>query len=226
MLDLSPHLEWQAGPETPQLAPGEVHLWRATLTEPQPGLYDTLSTAEHVRAGRFYQERDRQRFITAHGVLRSILGRYLETDPRHVEFAAGPFGKPLLMPNFRGIHFNLSHSDNLMLLAVARTREVGVDVELMRSDVPFESLAEHYFEPTEAWSIRTAPNEERATRFYEMWTSTEARLKAAGTGFADPGTVVQLDRWSLLTLTPASGYAAALAVEGDGFDLQCWSWPN
>ena len=224
MLERPSATTWEPGPQRPLLAPGEVHVWRAPLSEAGPELYDTLSTAELVRAARFHREGDRQRYIAAHGLLRCILARYLEMDARQLEFGAGKFGKPVLLPNFRGIRFNLSHSDSLMLLAVAPTREVGVDIEYMRDNVPFESLAEHYFDPAEAWKIRTAPHAERANRFYQTWTSTEARLKAAGTGFMESDTVIQPEQWSLLTLTPGAGYAAALAVEGKGFDLQCWSW--
>ncbi len=219
-------LPFTPAPEQPELVPSQVHLWRARLTKPHPAWSEMLSPAEWVRAARFHQERDRERFLAAHGLLRCILGRYLRMDPRDLTFGAGAYGKPALLANFRGLQFNLSHSDQLMLLAVTATREVGVDLEYMRPGVPFETLAEHYFDPSEAWSIRTAPPTERASRFYETWTSTEARLKAAGTGFAAARTVVEPDRWSLLTLTPAEGYAAALAVEGGEFALQCWSWPN
>ena len=216
--------DWEAGPLEPELAPGEVHVWRAALERPTPDLLETLSPAEWVRARRFHQESDRQRFIAAHGLTRCILARYLAIDPADVEFGAGQHGKPFLARSRTGIQFNLSHSDSLMLLAVARDREVGVDVEYMRDNVPFESLAEHYFEPSDAWTVRTAPVSERAGRFYQMWTNTEARLKALGTGFLAPDLSITPERWSLLTLHPAAGYAATLAVEGSGFDLHCWSW--
>ncbi|HEV7402758.1 MAG TPA: 4'-phosphopantetheinyl transferase superfamily protein [Chthoniobacteraceae bacterium] len=217
-------IDFAAAPAQPRLGPGEVHLWRADLQGDPTEYSEVLSPEEWVRAGRFHFERDRRRFIAAHGLLRIILAKYTGIAAHDLRFGAGPHGKPLLEPNFTGLQFNLSHSDELMLLAVTRSREVGVDLEFMRENVPFESLAAHYFPPTDAWHIRTSPPAERAGLFYETWTITEARLKAAGTGFAEPATVVQPDRWSLRTLTPASGYAAALAVEGDPFELRCWSW--
>lgn len=213
-----------AAPAQPRLGASEVHLWRADLQCDAAEFSEVLSPEEWVRAGRFHFDRDRRRYLVAHGLLRIILAKYTGIAPHDLRFGAGPHGKPLLEPNFTGLQFNLSHSDELMLLAVTRSREVGVDLELMRENVPYESLAAHYFPPTDAWHIRTAPTAERAGLFYETWTITEARLKAAGTGFAEPTTVIQPDRWSLRTLTPASGYAAALAVEGDDFELQCWSW--
>lgn len=215
-----------AAPAEPRLGPGEVHLWRAALQGEPEEYSGILSPEEWVRAGRFHFERDRRRYVAAHGLLRIILSKYTGIAADELRFGAGPHGKPLLEPNFTGLQFNLSHSDDLMLLAVSRAREVGVDLELMREGVPYESLAAHYFPPGEAWQIRTSPPAERAGLFYEAWTSTEARLKAAGTGFAEPGSVIQPDRWSLRTLTPATGYAAALAVEGGAFELACWAWPS
>jgi 4'-phosphopantetheinyl transferase len=215
-----------AAPAQPRLAEGAVHLWRADLLSNAEACSSALSPEEWLRAGRFHFARDRRRYVAAHGLLRTILAKYTGLAPHELCFGAGPHGKPMLEPNFTGLQFNLSHSDELMLLAVTRSREVGVDLECMRENVPYESLAAHYFPPTEAWHIRTSPPAERAGLFYEAWTSTEARLKAAGTGFAEPASVIQPDRWSLRTLTPATGYAAALAVEGDDFDLQCWAWPS
>jgi 4'-phosphopantetheinyl transferase len=214
------------GPDQPRLNVGEVHLWRADLHDAPEEYASLLSPEEWVRAGRFHFEHDRRRYVASHALLRTILGRYTGIAPQEIGFGAGPFGKPLLQPNFRDIHFNLSHSGDLMLLAISQTRAVGVDLELMRENIPFESLAAHYFPPSEAWQIRTAPPEQRAGQFYETWTITEARLKAEGTGFAEPGIVVHPDRWSLRTLTPATGYAAALAVEGRDFELACWAWPS
>ena len=111
-----------------------------------------------------------------------------------------------------------------MLLAVTHARDLGVDLEFMRHDMPFETLADHYFDPEAAGDLRLLPAAQRAWKFYDVWTCTEARLKAHGVGIADGLHVVEPDRWSLLKLTPAAGYAAALAVEGGDFQLECWSW--
>ena len=216
--------DWQPAPHAPRLRAGEVHLWRAPLGDATPELRDTLSPAECVRAERFHFERDRRRFIAARGLLRTILGRYLDLDPREVRFVFGEHGKPALDGACSTLRFNLSHSDDLLLLAVSHAREVGVDVEFMRADVPFGALADRYFEPEDAWRLRLLPPAERAWHFYELWTSTEARLKAGGRGLGGGTHIVAPDRWSLLRLTPAAGYAAALAVEGGAFQLNCWSW--
>jgi phosphopantetheinyl transferase len=74
------------------------------------------------------------------------------------------------------------------------------------------------------WDLRLLPTSERARKFYDIWTSTEAQLKASGTDNARRLRLANPDDWALLTLTPAAGYAAALAVEGSDFALECWSW--
>lgn len=220
-----PLAHWKSAATHPSLRAGEVHLWRARLAEAdEHSLRGLLSPSESVRAERFHFPRDRARFIAGRGLLRTILGRYLELDPRALRFTQGPSGKPELAGVCSALRFNLSHSDDLMLLAVTHARAVGVDLELMREDVPFQTLADFYFEPEEAWRLRLLPAPERAWKFYDLWTSTEARLKAEGQGIGQDLRVLEPDRWSLLTLTPAAGYAAALAVEGGDFQLACWSW--
>ena len=217
---------WQTAPTQLRLSAGEVHLWRAELSGLAEQLGESLSPAEWIRAGRYHFERDRERFIAARGLVRTILGRYLGVEPRDLRFSFGEHGKPALDGICNTLRFNLSHSDNLLLLAVSHAREVGVDVEFMRADVPFATLADRYFEPEAAWQLRLIPPDERALHFYEIWTSTEARLKADGRGLSGGTRIVEPDRWSLLKLRPADGYAAALAVEGGDFQLNCWSWPK
>jgi len=214
---------WQSARRPAPLRAGGVHLWRAPLT-PTAELSATLSPADWMRAERFHFTRDRERFIAARGLLRTILAEYLDADPRELRFRSGAHGKPELEDTASSLRFNLSHSDDLMLLAVTHARDIGVDLEFMRSDVPFESLADHYFDPEDAWDLRLLPAAQRAWKFYDVWTCTEARLKAHGVGLANGFQVVEPDRWSLLKLTPTAGYAAALAVEGGDFQLDCWSW--
>jgi 4'-phosphopantetheinyl transferase len=216
---------WKPAPEHPSLRPGEVHVWSIALSENDPDeLGRLLSTKEWFRAQRFHFDADRTRFICGRGLLRRILGRYLEIDPRELRFAEGPHGKPELTGLHTSLRFNLSHSDDLMLLAVTHTRAVGIDLELMRDNMPVETLADYYFEPEDAWRLRLLPPTQRVWKFYELWTSTEARLKADGVGLGGGLKVLEPDRWSLLKLTPAEGYAAALAVEGGSFQVECWSW--
>ncbi len=220
---LQPLFNWPAGPVRPQLAPGEIHLWRAALDDPirLSGAEAVLSREELLRAGKFARALDRQRFIAAHGALRMVLGLYLSADPQSLEFRAGPMGKPALVQTFTDLRFNLSHSGELALIAVTRGREVGVDVERVQRDIEFDPIVEHYFEPTEAWDLRTAPPQERVGRFFDLWTRKEACVKAQGVGL---GMKIETHRFGVRNLCPALGYAGAVASEGDEWRLACWNW--
>lgn len=219
----SPPLNWPAGPVHPKLAPGEIHLWRATLDDPVrlAGAEAVLSREELFRAGRFARVIDRERFIAAHGALRMVLGLYVSADPQSLEFRTGPMGKPALVQTFTDLRFNLSHSGDIALIAVTRGREVGVDVERVQRDIEFDPIVEHYFDPTEAWDLRTAPPHERVGKFFDLWTRKEACVKAEGTGL---GLKTRTDRFGVRNLSPGLGYAGAVACEGHEWQLACWHW--
>jgi 4'-phosphopantetheinyl transferase len=218
-----PSLNWPAGPVRPRLAPGEIHLWRATLDNPirLAGAEAVLAREEILRAGRLASGADRNRFIAAHGALRMVLGLYLAADPQSLEFRTGPTGKSILVQTFTDLRFNLSHSGDLALIGVTRGREVGVEVERVQRDIEFDPIVEHYFEPAEAWSLRTTSPHERAGRFFDLWTQKEARAKAGG---SSARTKIGMDHFGARNLCPALGYAGAVASEGDEWELACWHW--
>lgn len=212
---------WNHANTPAPLRAGEVHLWRAGL-QPTEATRKALSPSDWRRAEAFHFERDRDRFIASRGIQRQVLAQYLGLDADEVEFHAGEHGKPHLPDTT--LRFNLSHSDDLMLLAVTHGRELGVDVEYMKANVPFEMLADHYFDPDDAWDLRLLPAAQRPWKFYDIWTTTEAQLKASGLGLSQGTKVPDADRWSMMKFRPAEGYAAAVAVEGGEFNLTCWSW--
>jgi 4'-phosphopantetheinyl transferase len=217
-------MNWTAGPIRPQLASGEIHLWRAALDSPArlAGSEAVLSREEALRSRRFVRTVDRERFIVAHGALRMVLGLYLSVDPQSLEFRNGPMGKPALVQTFSDLRFNLSHSGDLALIAITRGRDVGVDVEFVERDIDFDPIVEQYFDPTEAWDLRTAPPQERVSRFFDLWTRKEACLKAEGLGLGSPAP--HTDRFGVRNLCPADGYAGAVASEGNEWQLACWQW--
>lgn len=210
----------------PRLRAGEVHLWQASLDRLPEAMRSTLSRAEWLRSGRFHFAEDRERYISTRALVRAILAKYLDQDPATLQFASGPQGKPALLNAATFLRFNLSHSDDLMLLAVTFGREVGVDLEAIRSQVHYEMLAEHYFSPEDQWALRITPSVERHRKFFELWTRTEARLKARGLGLGETPSSTDRAELSVRSLEPANGYAAAVAVEGDTFDLTCFQWQN
>ena len=220
---IPPPIHWPAGPERPVLMPGEIHIWRTPLDNAArlAAAESVLSRDEALKAGRFVFAPDRDRFIAAHGALRMVLASYLSADPCALEFKIGVMGKPELVQTFTDLRFNLSHSGNLALIAVTRGRDVGVDLEFVQEDMAYEQIVEHYFDPAEVWSLRTAPPPTRAARFFDLWTRKEACLKAEGSGL---GAVPSMRQFVVRNLVPALGYAGAIASEGDDWKLACWDW--
>jgi 4'-phosphopantetheinyl transferase len=226
----------------------EVHVWQVRLDRPESALRRMsrlLSADETERAERFRVERVRHRFVLGRGVLRMILGRYAGRHPAHLRFRYGEHGKPALADG-GDLCFNVSHSDSLALYAVARGREIGVDVERLRPLPRAERIAERFFSLPERAALRATPSERRLEAFYTCWTRKEAYIKARGDGLGHPldrfavsiapGEPARLwaageadggeiARWSLDAVPPAPGYVAALVARGSGWRLVSRSWP-
>lgn len=211
-----------------QLACDEVHSWCASLDVPPEAsarLYATLTPDERNRSARFRFERDRQRFIVAHGVLRELLGRYLRAQPGRISYVYNAFGKPALDGEFGGrLKFNLSHSAGLALIAIAAEADVGVDLECIRGQSDYAEIARRFFSAAEVGQLTALPSDRYAEAFIGCWTRKEAYLKARGVGLAGFSVPPPDERWSLLTLQPAAGYVGALAIEGSGWRLSQWQW--
>lgn len=252
-LSMQGELEWRLPPADLSLPEDEVHVWRAAL-DVAPGevaqLVRTLSTDERQRAERLYAERDRQRYIVGRARLRGILARYLGGEPARLAFEYAPGGKPALaeasthLLRGHGISFNLAHSHALALYAVSHGRAVGVDIEYVRAFPDASQIAERYFAPGERAQLRALAPDHQLAGFFACWTRKEAFIKATGEGLARPldnfevslapgepaallrvgGEPETAGRWTLVALTPAPGYAAALAVAGQGWRLACWQW--
>ncbi len=220
-----------------------IHVWRAALDN-AADLRGLLSADELARAARFHFERDSARFIAMRGVLRSILGIYTSVPPVQLKFRYAARGKPSLADNPRDVRFNLSHSHDLALIAVALGCELGVDVEYIKDSTAGPEIAERFFSRAEVVALRALPKALRRDAFFAGWTRKEAYIKATGMGlFAEldrftvslapdepaallrvAGAAAEASRWSLFELNPGEGYAGALAVEGRDVQISCWHW--
>jgi phosphopantetheinyl transferase len=189
---------------------GIVHVWQANLAGAEAdGLEDLLCAEELARAARIIHERHRRPWIRSRGILRALLGRYLDRDPRELRFSLGPYGKPRLEaivsspdrvsgPDCVDLRFNLSHSGTLALYAVSAGREVGVDIECAR--------------------------ERYTAQFLREWVAREAAVKCRGTGLgATSRDSPTAELWTAeLDVGPQA--AAAVTVEGERCELRCWEW--
>lgn len=240
---------WLSPPDHLTLRRNAVCVWCIPAAAGVPdGVQELLSEDERVRAARFRFQKDRERYILAHGAKRSILARYLGLEPGGVRFDYGTYGKPLVVATYRGrrLGFNLSYSGEVALLAVGLGRDVGVDAEFIREDFIGEDIVERFFSPAEIAVMRAVPVEARRAAFFDYWTRKEAVIKAAGAGLympldtfdvsMGPGEVSlvvetrdeggESRRWTVRMLDVGADYSAALAVEGRGWQLYQyrWSW--
>ena len=145
----------------------------------------------------------------ASGALRDVLAAYLETSPEAIRIVDGAHGKPELAGG--ELHFNLSHSGDVGLVAVAAEREVGVDVERIDSRRDVVALAERALGAEGADAVRAAPEADRSAVFHRAWARREAVAKCAGTGLSIPPPDAPRQ---VSDLDVGDGYAAALAVAG------------
>ena len=221
------------------LTGSDIHVWCASLNvSPQDLSYygSLLSPDEVQRAERFYFEKDRDRFIIGRGLLRTILGGYLNLEPAQIEFVYGEHGKPAINSrlNDQALEFNLSHSKDLALYAFNWNRKVGIDIEYMIPMADMDDFARQFFTPNETALINSLTGQQKEDTFFKTWTCKEAFLKANGEGLTVPINQVEISftnlgavrlksigresgqvaNWCLEMLDHFPGYNAALAVEG------------
>lgn len=210
-------------PGVPPLAPGELHVWRATVdVAPHHGaeLERCLSADERERAARRRHELDRRRYISARGILRRLLAGYLDRDPTEVGMAYGSRGKPELAGdgNAAALNFNVSHSGPLAIYAFARGAGVGVDLERVRPLSHADRVAERVFPSAELLRWRALPPDDRLDGFFTRWTRLEAVAKLHGGGVwwlvRRGGSLPPGHELSILDLSAPAGYRAAAAVGG------------
>lgn len=147
----------------------------------QQRLEDSLSESERQHLAALRLAADRERFRLGRGSLRLLLGTWLELPPQAVPLATGRHGKPHC-PD--GPPFNVSHSGDLILLALHPQRSVGVDVERLRPDLDWPALARRLLSAAEQAALAACPPHDRPEAFLAAWCRLEARLKARGDGLA------------------------------------------
>jgi 4'-phosphopantetheinyl transferase len=187
-----------------------------------------LSREETARAARYYFEKDRAAYIVGRGVVRHLLGAMLDVDPQVIQLGASPTGKPHLTYPDAAIQFNLSHSGQALVWAVAEGQRVGVDIEQMRT-VEYVDVARQLFSQDEYSYLVQAPAALQQSAFYKIWTQKEAVVKLFGDGLGanyltafsvDPNptmppnliTAPFAHLW-LAPLNVSPGYQACLAFE-------------
>lgn len=228
----SPGSLWKEPASFPPLGEGEVHLWRIDLRRPpEDGLLDA---AERERAAGYAAPDARRRFVATRAALRRLLGGYAERPAAALAFGEGPHRKPFLKAG-GGLEFNASHTAETALLAFARGRRVGIDLErLDRPGLDLAGISGRFFSPAEAACWKAAGADRPS--FFRIWARKEAVLKAEGGGwtaggrrfsvaafwpggqgeketlFWPPAVAWERGRFALYDVAVGEGFSAALAV--------------
>jgi 4'-phosphopantetheinyl transferase len=224
-----------------ELGADEVHLWLSYYDAIEDErlharYFELLNDQERVQQGRFYFARDRLRYLVTRALVRTVLSRYLPIAPGAWKFAVNSFGRPEIANTEAAsgeLRFNISHSQGLIVLAVTRSVDIGVDVENVEAREVSVDLAERFFAPEETAVLMAAPECEQQYRFFEYWTLKEAYIKARGMGLSLPldkfsfhyptnqtvklATAAELDddaeRWDFWQLRPMPKYLIAACVQ-------------
>lgn len=203
----------------------EIHLWIASYEEVaderlHAGYRELLSAEERVQEPRFYFARDRRRYLVTRALVRTVLSRYAAVQPAEWTFVTNRYGRPEAAnaeARNAGLAFNLSHTHSLIVLAVSRHRELGVDVENVAARKVSIDIADRYFAPREVQVLSAAPEHEQQYRFFEYWTFKESYIKARGMGLSLP-----LDKFSFQY--PGDG-AVEIAIDPElGDDASRWQF--
>jgi 4'-phosphopantetheinyl transferase len=191
------------------IGPNLVDIWRWQLDVSRDGFSRftaILGDSELARAACFRHERDRLRFIAGRGGLRHIISCYLGVPAKRLAFTVNAFGKPRLSARQPPLHFNLSHSGDMAVLAVSDRYHVGVDIEEI---LPLrEDVAGRFFSAMERHALGLMPPEKYLGAFYRCWTRKEAFVKAHGAGLSFP-----LDAFDVSV--HAAGEPQLLRLDGD-----------
>lgn len=240
---------WREPPVHLSIKEGEVHVWRVPLNVSEchiSKLASELTQGELERAVRIHNPEQRKSFVVCRGALRQILASYLDAPPKSLQFDYGPYGKPALARECRngGLQFNLSHANGMALISVAVNRSIGVDVEVIRTNLDVEVIASRVLSYPEEQALLALPSDSRREAFFRLWTRKEALVKAVGSGFSFPmkrlsvslasgaftilewGEIVGVKpvRWCIRPLEPGRCYVAAVAAEGTEWRLETLQW--
>jgi 4'-phosphopantetheinyl transferase len=226
---------------------GDLHVWRVELDirdEARAMLPVLLDDGERAYAGRLRAPRDRDRYVVAHGALRSILGAYLQVNPASLEFERTRFGKPSLADAAHAwFQFNTSRSGGLMACALARNAPVGVDIEEIAA--AGDTREDSRFSAAERAALANTHPDSRAAAIAACWTRKEAFVKARGLGVSlafesfdvsvppeaprliatrpDPD---EAARWTLAEIAVPEGYTGTVAIKGEGWRIMPRVWPD
>jgi 4'-phosphopantetheinyl transferase len=215
----------------------DIHVWLFHVNTTPPSIkrfYPLLDEHEKERSERFVHFMHRKRFIAAHGFMRSVLALYTQQPADTLVFDKGEHGKPFLVTH-SNLHFNLSHSQDIAMLAVAN-QDIGIDVECINRKNDWQSIMQRFFTASEQNKMLALDAAIQQRAFFEVWTRKEAHMKVTGQGLhlapgqftvsvpPEPAKLlaqnnnVDVSPWQMfdIELTPAArDYCACVSLHGE-----------
>ena len=155
----------------------EVHVWHGRMESAHVlRLTQVLAPDEWRKAQQFHSPRDRRCHIIGRGILRFLIGHLLAIRPEAVRFRCNRFGKPYVSnaQNTRGVDFSVSHSADLLLIALTTNRQIGLDVERVRADLDVDCIVRSFFSASEIAEFAAMPSIAKNEAFFRGWCRKEA----------------------------------------------------
>jgi 4'-phosphopantetheinyl transferase len=194
--------------------------------------WECLSVKEKIQANKYYTKSLSDKYIMSHGILRHILSYYTKQYPQDIEFTHNEYGKPFLKNS--NIHFNMSHSHNMVSYIVALNYRVGIDIELHDNNLNIQELTSLVLTSAESKYLSGLKSKEKLELFYHLWTKKESLIKANGQGLSYPINTIetialssgsnilltneknilqQEEEWYYYELETPKNYSGAIAME-------------
>ncbi|MCK5683598.1 4'-phosphopantetheinyl transferase superfamily protein [bacterium] len=235
-----PRKKWNPKAPFPPLNADETYIFFISVTEKEKDIDTFLTSMSHgekERARKYRFKKDKNRYIVARGMLRRILGGFLCVSASNISFTYNHYGRPLLDPKIynTSLKFNLSYSDDGIIIGITFNRKIGVDIETLDRDVKeLVTISKNFFTENECNNICNTPIKEQNLLFLKYWVRKEAYIKAVGKGLSiplhsfeillnaeqplkfltsehhDP----QLD-WNMIEFEPRKGFLSAIAFTGE-----------
>jgi 4'-phosphopantetheinyl transferase len=230
---------WESLVELPDLSENQVHVWKVCIADfykRVKAFEQLLNETEKKRACQFKFKDSRLNFIICRGILRFLLSRYLYEDPKSVGIMQDPEGKPELAADSHqhALKFNLSHSNEICLIALSRNLDLGIDVEEKKPLADLDDMAKSFLTEREFTIFLSCPPGDKLTLFYNLWSAKEAVLKAMGCGLMIQPNQIEIDairkkkeftvqyrskliemtQIEMISLDRLDGYAAWLVIAG------------
>lgn len=175
------------------LRQAELHLWVAPIPDRDDEALALeqdamLDVDERLNLLRFRTAALRRRYRTTRALVRTVLSYYVPVPPSVWVFATSSHGRPYIhrpTDAASALRFNVTHSDQLVVLLVGTGRELGVDVEKTSRYAPMV-IADEHFATRERAALARLSAAQRASRFWDYWTLKESYVKARGLGLSIP----------------------------------------